>query len=214
MICSKVLTLGKADLIARLAQKPSSPLCGDHTEYFNVGYPIDDPPRLRGSMMAIFSPEFLRMNLESIIFGSPVDTGGIAFGFFEIDDDPEKIIEECKCDGQKFMALLAALSASVGPEAIQNLYRHQLSNEVLDVLKVFFSSAVIDLIERNRTNPHSLLFEFSLVTTYALTEDYIHKLFVPNTLDPRHTFPKLHSVAPQKIVGYNPKYGIEHAMGQ
>jgi len=162
--------------------------------------------------MAIFSPDFLHMNSESIIFGSPIDTGGIAFGFFEIDDDPEAIIEECKCDGQKFMALLSALSVSVGPEAIQNLYRHHLSNEVLDVLKVFFSSAVIDLICRNRANPHSLLFEFSLDASYALAEDHIHKLFVPNTLDPRRIFPQLHLAAPHKIVSFNPKYGIEHAV--
>lgn len=213
MICSKVLTLGKADLIARFAQQSWSLLYSDNIEYFNLGYPIGDPPRLRGSMVALFSSDFIQHNRDFVISGSPVDTGGIRFGFFDICDDPERIIDDCICDGEKFMALIYALSQSASAQALQQLYRHQLSAEVLEILKGFFSSRVIGLIECNHSNPHSLLFEFSLVAQYRLSAEHIQRLFIPNTIDSCSTLPYVHSAALHKIVPFNPKYGIEHAIG-
>jgi hypothetical protein len=213
MICSKVLTLGKADLIARFAQQSWNPLYSENIEYFNLGHPIGNPPRLRGSMVALLSSDFIQHNRDFVISGSPVDTGGIRFGFFNICDDPERIIDESKCDGDKFLALIHALSKSASTQALQQLYRHQLSTEVLEILKGFFSSRVISVIECNHSNPHSLLFEFSLAAQYRLSEEHIQRLFIPNTIDSCSTFPYLHSVASHKIVPFNPKYGIEYVIG-
>lgn len=213
MICSKVLTLGKADLIARFAQQSWNPLYAENIEYFNLGHPIGDPPRLRGSIVALLSSEFIHNNCDFIVSGSPVDTGGIRFGFFDICDDPERIIDECKCDGEKFLALVKTLSKSVSTQALQQLYHHQLSTDVLVILKGFFSNRVISLIECNHSNPHSLLFEFSLSAEYRLSEEHIHRLFIPNTINSCNTFPYLHSTASHKIIPFNPKYGIEHAIG-
>ena len=212
MICSKTLTLGKTDLIGRFAQSDFNICNTANTEFFNIGYPISDPPRLRGSIVAILSSDFIKSNQDFIVFGSPIDTGGIRFGFFDNCDDIEKTISESTCDGEKFLALLNELFHTLSPKALQKLYRHELSIEIMELLKRFFSSRVVSFIENNQTNPHSLLFEFSLASSYSLLKEHINRLFIPNTIDSFIKFPYLHSEISNKIYYFNPKYGIEHVV--
>lgn len=210
MISSKVLNLGKTDLISRFSEQSWGKGQTHHNEHFNIGYPIGNPPRLRGSLFVLLSSKFILENKDFIVYGSPVDIGGLEFGFFKTKVESQKIIEGCKCDGEKFLALILKMSKMTTHEAVIGLYQHKMTIELLNILKSFFSSVVIDFIEEHQSNPHALLFEFCLSARYLLNEEHIYQLHIPNTLDPQITFPYLHTTATNKIVSYNPKYGINN----
>jgi hypothetical protein len=212
MICSKILTLNKNKFVTRLSQLDDAPNDSGSVEYFNIGYPILDPPTLRGSIVALFRKNFIEKNKDAIVFGSPVDTGGIAFGLFENLDDPLSLVSDCKCDGDKFLSLLNSLKENLTPNDVEKLYQHKISLGAIDVLRNFFSSRVVNLIINNEFNPHSLIFEFSLSNKYLIDAGDVEKLYVPNTLDCQNLFPNFWPDNVKNIIKFNPKYGIENAV--
>jgi hypothetical protein len=212
MIFSKVLTLNKDKFLTRLSPQRNAPKDRGDVEYFNVGYPILRPPTLRGSIIAVLQYEFIKKNKSAIIFGSPIDTGGILFGLFGNHANTGDLVSECKCDGEKFLKLLDSLQQELDDKDLEKFYHHQLNSNIVDILKRFFSSRVIDLIVDNGGNPHALMFEISLCNKYVIQEEDVVELYVPNTLNFKEVLPSFWPGSLTKVRKFNPKYGIEHAL--
>ncbi|MBW4971914.1 hypothetical protein KZY98_15755, partial [Croceibacter atlanticus] len=75
----KILSLNKLHIIEKILGSTNA--SEQKVDYFNIGYPIEGPPLLRGSMILELNLSFLTDNVDSFEMGSPVDTGSLKFGY-------------------------------------------------------------------------------------------------------------------------------------
>lgn len=202
---SKVLTLNKLHIIENIIGNPDNGSL--KADYFNIGYPVGNPPLLRGSIVIDLNVDFLTDNIDFFSMGSPVDTGGIKYGFLKPDHDSDLFLKMAICDYDRFYLLISDLFNL--PEASLNrLNVHTACPTLKPVLAKYFPEIVIDFMYAT-DNPHAWLFEFCLGSGYAIKEKHIRKLFIPNTYHSNPTIKKLSKLLKGKVVKYNPKYGIE-----
>ncbi|MBW4792313.1 hypothetical protein [Pseudomonas tolaasii] len=202
---SKILTLNKLHIIEKILGITSTHQ--QNSDYFNIGYPVENPPLLRGSMVLELNLSFLTDNFESFEMGSPVDTGSVKFGFFKPNFDRELFLEMITCNYKKFHSLTTDLF-TLPEQSLERLFSHSACHSLRPTFEKHFEAAVIDFMY-NEPNPHARLFEFCLNQGYALSETHINKIYIPNTYLSDPTFKKLKRKLKNKIFTYNPKYGIE-----
>lgn len=202
---SKVLTLNKLHIIENIIDTAN--LGSVKADYFNIGNPIDNPPSLRGSIVILLNLSFLTDNKQFFKIGSPIDTGSIKFGFLKPDIENELFFEMITCDYIKFYSLTLDLF-SLPSSSLDNLNSHRECTSFKPVLDKYFSTTVINFMYREK-DPHAWLFEFCLDTGYILKKNHIDKIFIPNTYISNPMIKKLKNILKDKVVKYNPKYGIE-----
>ncbi|RYU42115.1 hypothetical protein ERW49_18225 [Aliivibrio finisterrensis] len=200
---SKVLTLDKIEIFNSLVNCDGNV---NRIDYFSLGEPILDPPCLRGTIIIDFNFQFLLDNQDYFDYGSPIDVGSIKFGFIKINSDVERFIESTKCNYNKFFNVIEKCSFKKSP--FDMLSNHIFSMEYLEIIENYFQLSVVDLIKKSN-DPHTWLFEFCLKEGYQLELEHINKIFIPNTYLFMSPFLELNKINSQKIVTYNPKYGIE-----
>jgi len=204
-IFSKVLTLNKLHMLEKINGNLSD---ASQTDYFNIGMPIENPPLLRGSIVIEMNISFLTDNIDSFEAGSPVDTGGIKFGFLDPKHDKELFLQMLHCDYTKFHKLTKELF-ELPLNSLNKLVTHNACPSFKPILEKHFTNSVIEFMY-NEKNPHAWLFEFSLRKEYKLTEKHINKIHVPNTYLSNSTIKNIKYKLRNKVITYNPKYGIEH----
>lgn len=204
-IFSKVLTLNKIHIIEKIIGTECT--AAPSSDYFNIGVPIENPPLLRGSIVIEMNITFLTDNINAFEMGSPIDTGSLKFGFLNPGHDKDLFLQMINCDYKKFHALTLELF-DLPTASLKNLIIHRACTTIKPVLEKYFSPTVIDFMYLE-TNPHAWLFEFSLNQEYTLTEKHIERIFIPNTYLSNRTITKLKRTLKNKLVTYNPKYGIE-----
>lgn len=203
MFSSKILTLDKVDIIKILVgtSKTSS-----RDDYFNLGYPLLNPPTLRGSIVLSLHDNFLQDNCDYFKYGSPIDIGSIKFNFIE---NAEEIIDLAKCDYEKFTVLINLLK-NLHHHHYQTFLKHEPSNETFEIIQRIFDKKVSAIMQESH-DPHLWIFEFCLGQGYSIKKHHIKHICIPNTyvnIEPFYSLVKNKEI-PTKI--YNPKYGIEHA---
>lgn len=205
---SKILTLNKLHIIENIiGDLDNGSLKAD---YYNIGYPVGNPPLLRGSIVIELNLDFLTDNINSFSMGSPVDTGSIKFGFLKPNYDSELFLKMAFCDYEKFHSLISDLFNL--PEAsLNSMNDHTACLTLKPVLTKYFPETVIDFMY-DSGSPHAWLFEFCLDSGYSIKEKHIRKLFIPNTYHSNPMIKKLSKLLRSKVVKYNPKYGIEGRM--
>jgi hypothetical protein len=200
---SKVMTLNKRHLLENLCSMlPGGTL--PECDYFHFGRPVDDPPLLRGSMLLSLRPPFLTDNAASFHYGSPVDTGGIRFGFLK-PPSPETFLAETTCDYATFNGLMAELCA-LPPSVLTRLAAHRRTNEAGPVLAKYLSAGVAGFMLQQDL-PQLWFFEFSLRAGYRLEPAHVEELSVPNTYAAVPLFRRLRAILGNRMRLYNPRFG-------
>lgn len=202
---SKVLTLNKIHIIEKITGTKHS--TEPPSDYFNIGAPIGNPPLLRGSIVIEMNITFLTDNIHAFEMGSPIDTGSLKFGFLNPKYDKDLFLQMVSCNYKKFHALTVELF-DLPTDSLKKLITHSACATLKPVLEKYFPPTVIDFMYLE-TNPHAWLFEFCLNKEYTLTEKHIDRIFIPNTYLSNHTIAKLKHTLKNKLITYNPKYGIE-----
>lgn len=202
---SKTLTLNKIHIINNIIDQSTSG--SPSSDYFNIGAPIGNPPRLRGSIVIEMNSLFLTDNCDFFKAGSPIDTGSIKFGFFKPKLDQNLFLEMVNCDYEKFYTLATDLYSLPWP-AVEKINSHIACSSARPVLEKYFSAPVVDFMFQE-TDPHAWLFEFCLDAGYALKKNHINRIHIPNTYTFSPTIRKLCKDLNGKVATYNPKYGIE-----
>lgn len=208
MRLTKVLTSSKTHLIEKLCARPASTPTAP-IDFFFLGEPIVDPPRLRGSILVIFHESFLHENSESFEFGSPLDLGAVRFGFFAAPIEISRFEAMCRCDFEKFSSVVYALSGL--PLASRNtLERHGMDVHIAKVLSRFFNTLVIEFMWKHAGDPHACLFEFALRGTYRVAQEHVALLAVPDAYLRSSELTGLRRFG-RSVVSFNAKYGVEEA---
>jgi hypothetical protein len=202
---SKILTLNKLQILEKIAYGKFNGV--PRIDYFNLGYPVADPPLLRGSMVLELHLSFLSNNDAYFEMGSPIDVGSIKSGFLKAFANNGEFIKLVTCDFEKFNKVVADLF-SLPPAAIDFLLNHRICPAAENILKKYFQHEVLDFMYREM-NPHAWLFEFALQPDYKLAIDHVRRLYIPNTYTSTKLLEKIIKKLPGKVVEYNPKYGIE-----
>ncbi|WP_029686584.1 hypothetical protein [Tatumella saanichensis] len=205
---SKILTLNKLHIVENVIG------CLDggsyKSDYYHIGYPVGNPPLLRGSIVIELNLDFLTENIDCFRMGSPVDTGGIKFGFLNPNMDRELFLKMAICDYDKFYSLISDLN-SLPELSINSINNHTSCVTLKPVLTKYFQDVLINFMYTSG-NPHSWLFEFCLDSGYVIKGEHIRKLFIPNTYQSNPKIRQLSKLLKGKLVKYNPKYGIEGRM--
>ncbi len=202
---SKILTLNKLHIIENIIETVDGGSL--KADYFNIGFPVGNPPLLRGSIVIELNMFFLTDNGDYFNIGSPVDTGSINFGFLKPNCDKNSFLDMISCDYEKFHALTSELF-SLSDLSVDKLNNHKSCPSFKPILEKYFTKTVVDFMY-SESNPHAWLFEFCLDIGYVLAGKHIKKVFIPNTYASNPMMVKLKSLLKDKVVQYNPKYGIE-----
>lgn len=202
---SKVLTLNKIHIIENIIGNQDNG--SSKSDYYNIGYPVGNPPLLRGSIVIELNVDFLTDNIVFFNMGSPIDTGSIKFGFLKPDYDSELFLKMASCDYDRFYSLTSDL-LNLPEGSLNSINDHVACPTLKPVLTKYFPKAVIDFMYES-DNPHAWLFEFCLDSGYVIQEKHIKRLFIPNTYQSNPKIRKLSKLLRGKLVKYNPKYGIE-----
>ncbi|MFK3840786.1 hypothetical protein [Serratia sp. NPDC087055] len=202
---SKVITLNKLHIVENIIGAVNGG--SSQVDYFNIGSPIENPPLLRGSIVIDINMLFLTDNSDYFKMGSPVDTGSIKFGFLKPNTDNDLFLQMLNCDYDKFLALTLDLF-KLPFTSLEKLNCHKACITLKPVLEKYFSTTVVDFMYHEK-NPHAWLFEFCLNNGYLFTEKHINKMFIPNTYLSNPVLKELNSLLKDRVVQYNPKYGIE-----
>lgn len=203
---SKVLTLNKLHILENIINTANNSGSAQ-ADYFNVGNPIENPPLLRGSIVIHLNILFLTDNKQFFKTGSPIDTGSIKFGFLKPDIENDLFLKIISCDYIKFYLLVLDLF-NLPISSLENLNSHKVCISLKPILEKYFPTAVVNFMYKEK-NPHAWLFEFCLDSGYMLKENHIDKIFIPNTYISNPIIKKLSNILKDKVVKYNPKYGIE-----
>lgn len=202
---SKVLTLNKIHIIENIIGNQDNG--SSKSDYYNIGYPVGNPPLLRGSIVIELNVDFLTDNIFFFNMGSPIDTGSIKFGFLKPDYDSELFLKMASCDYDRFYSLTSDL-LNLPEGSLNSINDHVACPTLKPVLTKYFPKAVIDFMYES-DNPHAWLFEFCLDSGYVIQEKHIKRLFIPNTYQSNPKIRNLSKLLRGKLVKYNPKYGIE-----
>ncbi|MGJ8711439.1 hypothetical protein ACQJ2W_012785 [Pantoea agglomerans] len=202
---SKVLTLNKIHIIENIIGNQDNG--SSKSDYYNIGYPVGNPPLLRGSIVIELNVDFLTDNIVFFNMGSPIDTGSIKFGFLKPDYDSELFLKMASCDYDRFYSLTSDL-LNLPEGSLNSINDHVACPTLKPVLTKYFPKAVIDFMYES-DNPHAWLFEFCLDSGYVIQEKHIKRLFIPNTYQSNPKIRNLSKLLRGKLVKYNPKYGIE-----
>jgi len=202
---SKVLTLNKTHIIENIIGNQDNG--SSKSDYYNIGYPVGNPPLLRGSIVIELNVDFLTDNIVFFNMGSPIDTGSIKFGFLKPDYDSELFLKMASCDYDRFYSLTSDL-LNLPEGSLNSINDHVACPTLKPVLTKYFPKAVIDFMYES-DNPHAWLFEFCLDSGYVIQEKHIKRLFIPNTYQSNPKIRNLSKLLRGKLVKYNPKYGIE-----
>ncbi|MBS4432431.1 hypothetical protein E2566_07865 [Pectobacterium punjabense] len=202
---SKVLTLNKIHIIDNIIGNSNNGSL--KADYFNAGFPVGNPPLLRGSIVIELNESFLTDNADFFNMGSPVDTGSIKCGFLRPNYDNDLFLKMVTCDYQRFHFLISDLFNTPAP-SLKNLNDHVSCQTLRPVLEKHFPTSVIEFMY-STDNPHARLFEFCLNSGYLIKEKHIRKLFIPNTYSSNPKVRRLSILLKDKFFKYNPKYGIE-----
>ncbi|WP_349886040.1 hypothetical protein [Pantoea ananatis] len=202
---SKVLTLNKIHIIENIIGNQDNG--SSKSDYYNIGYPVGNPPLLRGSIVIELNVDFLTDNIVFFNMGSPIDTGSIKFGFLKPDYDSELFLKMASCDYDRFYSLTSDL-LNLPEGSLNSINDHVACPTLKSVLTKYFPKAVIDFMYES-DNPHAWLFEFCLDSGYVIQEKHIKRLFIPNTYQSNPKIRNLSKLLRGKLVKYNPKYGIE-----
>lgn len=202
---SKVLTLNKIHIIENIIGNQDNG--SSKSDYYNIGYPVGNPPLLRGSIVIELNVDFLTDNIVFFNMGSPIDTGSIKFGFLKPDYDSELFLKMASCDYDRYYSLTSDL-LNLPEGSLNSINDHVACPTLKPVLTKYFPKAVIDFMYES-DNPHAWLFEFCLDSGYVIQEKHIKRLFIPNTYQSNPKIRNLSKLLRGKLVKYNPKYGIE-----
>lgn len=186
-IFSKILSLNKLHIIEKILGSTNA--SEQKVDYFNIGYPIEGPPLLRGSMILELNLSFLTDNVDSFEMGSPVDTGSLKFGYLNPNYDNNLFLEMISCNYEKFHSLTTELF-SLPEKSLKNLILHSACLSLKPTFEKHFDPTVIDFMY-SEPNPHARLFEFRLSKNYRITERHINKIYIPNTYLSNPTIKKL-----------------------
>lgn len=204
---AKVFTLNKLHLLENLCSQTGngmSPL----PDYFQFGRPYADPPLMRGSMMLSLRQQFLADNADFFDYGSPVDTGGIRFGFIRTPN-PDTFLAETMCDYTKFSRLIAELS-ELPRSVCAELAAHRRTALAIPVLKKHLSPIVTSFMVSN-DQPYVWSFEFCLHAGYRLTPQHVEELAFPNTYGNLPIFRRLVQLLRERVRVFNPRAGCPGA---
>ncbi|KXF82214.1 hypothetical protein [Enterovibrio coralii] len=197
---SKILTLNKIDILSFNGS------IIERNDYFSLGNPILDPPTLRGTVIVELNYKFLTDNKEFFIYGSPIDIGGVEFGFIKVNRSITDFVDSAKCDYNKFSSIISGISNN--PASLEMMKLHTYSEHSLKVIENAFDSSVFEVISSSNS-PHLCMFEFCLRKGYRLAYEYVEKIFIPNTYASSELFSEIVESLSSKVIVYNPKYGIE-----
>lgn len=204
---SRVLTLNKLHLLENLcgmARRDALP----PSDYFHFGRPVEDPPLLRGSMLLSLRPQFLSDNLAWFDYGSPVDTGGIRFGFLK-PSDPAAFLAATMCGYERFSRLMAELSTL--PQYVQEqLAVHRKTSEAAPVLTKYLDASVTAFMLDN-DRPDAWFFEFCLRAGYWIAAQHVEELAIPDTYLDVPIFQRLRALLGARLRTFNPRFGCLRA---
>lgn len=211
MRSAKILTTEKRHILRKLLRSADtrSVVAPD---YFHLGNPLIDRPALRGSIVLALNEQFLVDNKDSFLYGSPVDVGGLRFGFINPPCDRSRLLQLVQCDAHKFFAFLGALT-TVPAEAHVALTCHRPHEALREVISDFFGREVSQTMFALGNDPHVWLFEYALKPDYILRPEHVSSLWCPNTYMSTDDFRALRRSLNGRINYYNPKYGIEACCG-
>jgi hypothetical protein len=201
-----VLTLNKLDFLCNLTGKSNY-----HTNekiFFNYGKPLISPPRLRGSISIEFNIDFLKDNEPYFVYGSPIDIGGVQFGFIDVGLKKENIIEHSTCDFHKYIEILNNIN-KLPVNEFEKTINHKHNMGTINLIRKFFPASVASVMHKN-LNPHVWIFEFCLDCNYVVSLDHIMNLNIPNTYCDVPCIKDLQKKLGNRVKYYNPKFGIEY----
>lgn len=202
---SKILTTQKLHVVETLSSNELT-TASPPFDYFQIGLPILDPPLIRGSMILSLDISFLRDNEAFFDYGSPVDVGGIRFGFLR-PPEPDLFIQKQRCNHTRFWELITELAELPQP-AVQRLAEHRNTPAAAAVLTRHLDSAVVDFMLRSHERT-AWMFEFSLRRHYHLSIDHVLQMTIPNTYATTSKFATLRQLMGSRLRLYNPKFGVE-----
>lgn len=203
MLVSKIVTFNKVEFLALLATGSTNHHSA-RKEYFNIGYPIDNPPTLRGSMIVEFNIDFLIDNQVFFEYGSPLDIGSLMAGYINLKIDKEL---NFRMNSDNFTTMLARISKT-GADDIQEFLSHRITGRVSQIIEDMLGKEMADFI-REDMNPHSRLFEFCLNEGFNISGTHVKKIYIPNTYADHHIISLISKRFSGKVSKFNPKYGFE-----
>jgi hypothetical protein len=206
ILSSKILTLNKQHILDKIYLETGK-THPKQIDYYTLGYPIINPPRIRGSIILQLNKSFLIDNQNFFGYGSPIDIGSIKYGYFKPPGNTDKFIKNMTCNYQKFIELINELE-KLPDNAISHIINHERALEARPILLRFFDRNVVDFMF-SCNDPHAWMLEFSLQGSYLLRQNHIKKILYPNTYSETSLFTKLSNKLFGKTSVYNPKYGIE-----
>ncbi|MEB8534633.1 MULTISPECIES: hypothetical protein [Acidithiobacillus] len=212
MRSAKILTTEKRHILEKLTRS-SDTRSAMEPDYFHLGDPLLDRPTLRGSMVLALNEGFLLDNKRSFLYGSPMDVGGLRFGFINPPGDRSRLLQLVQCDAYKFFAFLSAL-AEVPNEARLALFSHRPHEAVRAIISDVFGHEVSQSMFTLGDDPHAWLFEYALRPDYILKPEHVSSLWCPNTYKNTDSFRTLRRLLSGRIHYYNPKYGLEACCGK
>lgn len=211
MRSAKILTTEKRHILQKLLRLADTRAVVS-PDYFNLGNPLLERPALRGSMSLVLNEQFLVDNKDSFLYGSPVDVGGLRFGFINPPCDRSRLIQLVQCDARRFFAFLEAI-ATVPYDARVALENHRPHEALRGIITDFFGREVSHTMFALGNDPHAWIFEYALKPDYVMRPEHVTTLWCPNTYLSTDDFRALRRLLSGRISCYNPKYGIEACYG-
>lgn len=172
--------------------------------YYKIGYPILSPPRVRGSMLLILDARALDGQTENVRWGSAIDTGGFAAGYF--GTSAKELADSCRLDGMRFLALLHDIE-QLDSEDRKSWDNHVLTPGISNVMEKYLPRPLMELLGEFR-GPQ-LYCEVCLSTKVLFEPRRVFSLYCPNTYQPIMETYGLTRLLPGKLKYYNPLFGIE-----
>lgn len=202
MFASRILTFNKTEFLTLLATGNT----GNHTirkEYFNIGYPIGDPPTLRGSMIVEFDINFIIDNHAFFKYGSPVDIGSLNAGYINTNNKDFDFL----MNFERFTTMLTKVSKTNSFD-IKEFMSHRVTDKVNQIIEEMLGIEIAHFI-LNDKNPHSRIFEFCLNEGYTVRNNHIKKIYIPNTYTDNNLIKLISKRFTDRLTTFNPKYGFE-----
>jgi hypothetical protein len=210
LLVSKILTLNKIHILEKIFSSNYNSIASP-IDYFHVGHPITDPPRIRGSITLKLDKQFIIENSDYFNYGSPIDIGSIKFGFFDIENI-DLFIQKIECSYSRFINFLTEVEY-LSPQVIAQLMHHRSTPEAREVLEKYFDHSVANFMLKNN-DPHAWFFEFALNAGYSLRKEHIQEIIYPNTYSNVSIFQEIKKMVGDKAKVFNPKFSVDSRVYQ
>ena len=164
-------------------------------------------------MLAIVHADILFEQVESIRWGSPVDTGGFAAGYY--GTDAQQLAEIARLRSGEFLSLLAEI-AGLDIWDRRAWANHRITPKVAAIMTKYLDSDLMKLLEAFDAKRY-LYCEVCLSGDIAFRPDQVVALYCPNTYEALLKERGVQENLYEKVRYYNPLLGIEsvdlHALG-